>query len=125
MGDKQRTLSDQEMTRAYYWFWVSIWVYYAGLFCVKISILLQYLRIFVQKKFRVVCFALIVIVSVCSLWAVFSGAFMCTPVKSFWDHTVAGKCLDRLAVTYVALHSRERRRLADLHVDIPLPSSTS
>lgn len=98
MGDHFTSLSPHEITKAYYWFWVSIWVYYTGLFFAKISILLQYLRIFLQKRFRLACFILMGITVVCSCWAIFSGVFMCNPVRRFWDRSVPGSCMHRLGV---------------------------
>lgn len=98
MGDHFASLTPHEITKAYYWFWVSIWVYYAGVFFAKISILLQYLRIFLQTRFRLACFILMGITVVCSGWAVFSGVFMCSPVQSFWDHSIPGTCMHRLGV---------------------------
>ncbi|KAK5110884.1 hypothetical protein LTR85_000694 [Meristemomyces frigidus] len=68
------------------------------------SILLQYLRIFPQEKFRKACFTVMALVSIYSLWAVLSGIFACNPVDSFWDMSRFAwdqpGCLPRLTVWY-------------------------
>lgn len=123
MGQHSWELTDETKTNGFYWFWVSIWVYYAGLFCVKISILLQYLRVFVQKNFRIICYILMVMVTTCSLWAIFSGFFMCTPVHHFWDRTVDGECLNRLGVWYSAAGVNAATDFATAILPLPLVST--
>ena len=120
MGDHFDSLSDSEVTKAYYWFWVSIWVYYTGLFFAKLSILLQYLRIFMQKKFRWACFGLMALTVICSCWAIFSGVFMCSPVESFWDFSVPGKCMQRLGVWYSTAATNAFTDFATALLPLPL-----
>lgn len=88
------------------WFWSSVWIYYAALGLTKLSILLQYLRIFPQVKFRRACYAMIGIIVVWSLWATFSALVMCVPIHLFWtaeDFFNDPRCLPRLEVWLVAL----------------------
>jgi hypothetical protein len=66
------------------WFWSSVWIYYAALGFTKLSILLQYLRIFPQVKFRRACCAMIGVIVLWSLWATFSALVMCVPIHLFW-----------------------------------------
>jgi hypothetical protein len=120
MGQHYWNLSEEVKTNGFYWFWVSIWIYYAGLFCVKLSILLQYLRVFVQKPFQIVCYILIGLVTACSLWAICSGLFMCAPIRHFWDNRVQGKCLDRLAVNYSAAGVNAATDFATAILPLPL-----
>lgn len=80
-------------------FWVSVWIYYLALWAVKMSILFQYLRILPEDgMYRKACYVLMGLISAYTAWAVFSAVFACTPIDSFWDVTVKGTCLDRLAV---------------------------
>ena len=59
----------------------------------KISILLQYLRVFNVTNIRKLCYIQIVIVSVYGVWLFFSSIFNCVPIARNWDKTVQGKCL--------------------------------
>lgn len=62
--------------------WVIIIVYNLALICTKLSILLQYIRIFPQKPFRIAVWLLMGIVSGYALWRVFSAIFTCVPVNA-------------------------------------------
>lgn len=59
----------------------------------KISILLQYLRIFNVTNIRKLCYIQIAIVSVYGVWLFFSSVLNCVPIARNWDKTVQGKCL--------------------------------
>jgi hypothetical protein len=120
MGQHYWDLSQETKTNSFYWFWISIWVYYAGLFFVKISILLQYLRVFVQKNFQIACYVLIALVTACSLWAIFSGIFMCIPISHFWESSVQGECMNRLGVWYSAAGVNAATDFATAILPLPL-----
>lgn len=68
---------------------------------VKISILLQYRRIFAGILMqRITAFGLALI----GAWAVmisFLLTLICVPVAAFWDDSVEGRCLSSLTVWYV------------------------
>ncbi|KAK1834431.1 hypothetical protein QBC39DRAFT_379961 [Podospora conica] len=59
----------------------------------KLSILLLYLRIFIQKWFRITCHILLVVVLSFTVASVVSGIFQCTPVARAWDRRIPGTCL--------------------------------
>jgi hypothetical protein len=59
---------------------------------IKISLLLQFLRIFKAGYMRMICLGLIGLVSVWGLGFAFAGWFPCFPVRGYWDRTVAAKC---------------------------------
>lgn len=101
MGRHYDTLSDHDKILDLKWFWASIWIYYLALGCAKCSILLQYLRIFPHSSFRIPCYAMIGVIVAYTCWTFFSAVFACTPVEYFWDHSIQGHCLNRLAVWYV------------------------
>lgn len=80
-------------------FWCALWSYYAALGFTKLSILLQYLRIFPQETFRKACFGMIGVTVIWTLWAVFSSMIMCVPVHAFWtttDFFHDPRCLPRM-----------------------------
>lgn len=98
MGRHADTLSADDHVQSLVWFWASVWIYYLALCFAKLSILIQYLRLFPGRKFRVKCFFLIGIVIGWTFWAFFSALFACRPIRYFWDSSVQGTCLNRLAV---------------------------
>ncbi|WPH04643.1 Hypothetical protein R9X50_00753600 [Acrodontium crateriforme] len=102
MGVHMWTLTMEDITTMSLWFWAFVWLYYTGLFFTKLSILLQYLRIFPQDGFRRICFIVMALISVWSIWSVFSAIFMCRPVSHFW-HSISlndPQCLPRLNTWY-------------------------
>jgi hypothetical protein len=77
-------------------FWASIIIYNLGLFLCKFSILLQYLRIFPYRTFRIFNYSLMAFIFAWSCWTVFSAIFFCRPVEYFWDRSiVGGTCLSQ------------------------------
>lgn len=103
MGQHWSSLSGNDKMRSMIWFWASVWIYYCGLCLVKVSILLQYLRVFPSKKFRIAAFSLMFVVVGYSLGTMFSAMFICTPIRHFWDRSIDGTCLNETAVWYVLI----------------------
>jgi sulfite exporter TauE/SafE len=94
-------------------FWGALWSYYAALGFTKLSILLQYLRIFPQKTFRKACYGLIGVTVLWTLWAVFSSMVMCVPIHAFWttsDFFHDPRCLPRLEMWCVTNPEPSMRR---------------
>lgn len=85
------------------YFWAAQWNYYAALAFCKLSILLQYLRIFPQINFRRACYAMIAITIIWGLWSTLTALFMCVPVPIFWQvvQFTNPQCLPRLIVWYI------------------------
>ncbi|THV77446.1 hypothetical protein D6C92_01214 [Aureobasidium pullulans] len=81
-------------------FWASVPVYQASLTLTKISILLQYRRVFVGTGIQRFILGSIGVVIIYGLWSVLSTAFMCSPVSYFWDRSISGHCLSRLGVWF-------------------------
>jgi len=100
MGRHENTLTAHDGEMSLRWFWASVWMYYLALWAVKISILCQYLRIFPEGGYRTADYVLMCIITAWTLWAVLSAIYACTPIKAFWDTSVKGRCLDRLAVWF-------------------------
>jgi hypothetical protein len=98
MGRHADTLTANDGTYSLIWFWASVWIYYLALMFTKLSILFQYLRIFPEKRFRFWCFTVMAVIVGWTGWAFFSALFACWPIRHFWDMTVPGVCLNRLAV---------------------------
>lgn len=68
---------------------------------IKVSILVQYLRIFPVRRFRLSCYCLLAIVAAAGTWAVSSNIFLCNPVAFAWSDTLLkGYCMDRNLLWY-------------------------
>jgi hypothetical protein len=59
---------------------------------VKVSLLLQFLRIFKAGAMRWVCIVLLVIVTLWGIAFSFVGWFPCFPVRGAWDRQINAKC---------------------------------
>lgn len=76
--------------------WASIPLYNLSLTLAKISLVLQYARIFAGKRFRLACWLIMGFIIASGIWAIFSAIFNCIPVHSFWDISyVGGHCMDK------------------------------
>ena len=99
MGRHIDTLSPSQITTSMKPFWASIVIYNLALFLTKISILLQYLRIFPYRLFRILCLSLMAFIFAWSCWTVIGAIFFCRPVEFFWDKTIPdGKCFSQWIV---------------------------
>ncbi|KAK1753264.1 hypothetical protein QBC47DRAFT_54508 [Echria macrotheca] len=82
-------------------FYASIVVYNIAVCLTKISILLQYKRLFAHRLIqRIILFGLCFL----SAWAValaFLLTLICQPVAAFWDSSINGKCIDPATVWYI------------------------
>ncbi|KAK4695002.1 hypothetical protein P7C71_g2665, partial [Lecanoromycetidae sp. Uapishka_2] len=70
------------------WFYGAQITYKIAVALYKESILFLYLRIFLDPKFRYMCYSLIVITGASSIAFVIVTIFQCTPVAAFWDKTI-------------------------------------
>ena len=104
MGRHYSTLTNSDKLHLMQWFWASVWIYYTALCFTKVSILLQYLRVFPSTGFRKACFTLMGIVIAYSLATFLTSVFACVPVASFWDPTIKGSCVNLKAVWSVERH---------------------
>ena len=82
--------------------WTGLLVYYLCLLFIKISILLQYLRIFTQPRFRLPCFIVMGFCVSFSVWTIISNFILCTPVQWFWDRMSSpnGHCINENIVWF-------------------------
>ncbi|KAF2209741.1 hypothetical protein CERZMDRAFT_113741 [Cercospora zeae-maydis SCOH1-5] len=100
-GRHAKEIEPHELVRNLKAFWVSIWVYNISLTLSKVSILIQYLRIFPQKWFRVSTWILMALIIAYGVYTVLTGILLCQPVAYFWDRTIeGGKCLNQFAIWF-------------------------
>ncbi|OLN96201.1 hypothetical protein CCHL11_03260 [Colletotrichum chlorophyti] len=81
-------------------FYSSIIVYNIATCLVKISILLQYRRIFANDRMQKLTLLCLFILSTYTVTLSVLLPLMCYPVAAFWDSTVEGQCLDYLTIWY-------------------------
>ncbi|KOS45439.1 hypothetical protein ACN38_g3654 [Penicillium nordicum] len=75
-------------------FFVSQAFYKLTMNMTKMSILMLYLRIFIQRWFRITCYVLLVIITSYMVGAFFASVFQCTPVARAWNKTIPGSCIN-------------------------------
>ncbi|EOA87612.1 hypothetical protein ACJQWK_08728 [Exserohilum turcicum] len=74
------------------WLYITNGAYNTTTGLIKISLLLQYLRLFREGIRRIVCIVLLVMVICWAMAFAFMAWFPCFPVSGFWDRTKAAKC---------------------------------
>lgn len=81
-------------------FWASVPLYQTSLIVTKMSILLQYRRVFDTPRMRLACNLLISFLAIYGTWTVISAWANCVPLAKFWDPTVPGFCFDKRALWF-------------------------
>ncbi|KAI7776709.1 hypothetical protein LA080_004643 [Diaporthe eres] len=82
-------------------FYASVVVYNVATCVVKMSILLQYRRIFTGPAMQKLTMAGLAFEGAWALTLSILLPLVCNPVSNFWDPDVPGKCLNQLAIWYV------------------------
>ncbi|KAK6499471.1 hypothetical protein TWF506_004101 [Arthrobotrys conoides] len=78
----------------------SIVAYNFSLTLTKTAILLQYLRIFTSKVFRIAAYVMMFIVFGYATEAILTAIFNCVPVEAFWTGDPTAKCIPREALWF-------------------------
>ncbi|KAK6351979.1 hypothetical protein TWF718_005127 [Orbilia javanica] len=78
----------------------SIVAYNFSLTLTKTAILLQYLRIFTSKAFRIAAYVMMFIVFGYATEAILTAIFNCVPVEAFWTGDPTAKCIPREALWF-------------------------
>ncbi len=81
-------------------FYLSIVFYNAGLGIIKLSLLLQYYRIFASSMRKVTVIGMVIV----GLWCgalTLTSIFSCTPVEGFWDKSISANCIPQLPQWYI------------------------
>jgi hypothetical protein len=81
-------------------FIVGIFLYNFTLTCSKLSIALQYRRIFTAGKTLTALWFVIAIIIISCIWPFLTTLFFCSPMRKFWEPTVEGHCLDKKGVWF-------------------------
>ncbi|KAH7333395.1 hypothetical protein BKA65DRAFT_403405 [Rhexocercosporidium sp. MPI-PUGE-AT-0058] len=100
LGRHVWTISKEETIPYLKTFYASILLYNFALAVVKVSILLQYRRIFTAPAMQKACVVGLVVIICWAITQIFLNAMICMPAASFWDPTVPGKCIPFLPLWY-------------------------
>ncbi|KAH7392522.1 hypothetical protein BKA66DRAFT_510100 [Pyrenochaeta sp. MPI-SDFR-AT-0127] len=101
LGKHSSRLTAKELDILLKAFWANLWIYSLVLTVTKVSILIQYLRIFPVRRFRKACFGVLGVVVAYGAWAIFSSIFICNPVAFSWDKSIpGGHCMNQLVVWF-------------------------
>lgn len=101
LGRHKWMMKDYEYTPYMKSFYCSVVTYNVAICVVKISIMLQYRRIFSSSGVQKLTMIMLVFET---CWAITLSVLLplvCTPVVAFWDRSVEGTCLNQLAIWYV------------------------
>lgn len=63
--------------------------------CNKLSVALQYRRIFTGGKTKVALWCLIGMIVGCGIWSFCANLFFCTPIRKSWQPEISGTCLSK------------------------------
>ena len=93
MGTHIVYLTQHSFLHTMIWLYVFNGAYALTAFLVKVSLLCQYLRMFRSGRIRIVCYVLLVMVSLWGFAYCFLSFFPCIPVRGFWDRSLtSAKC---------------------------------
>jgi hypothetical protein len=81
-------------------FFIGIFVYNFSLTCSKLSIALQYRRIFTGGKTNIALWCTISFIIINVIWSFCTNLFFCTPIRKFWKPEVPGSCLNKEGVWF-------------------------
>lgn len=104
-------------------FYSSIVIYNVSMCLVKISILLQYRRLFNVRMTQLATFYGILFLSAWAVTISFLLTLVCIPVAKFWDNTIPGRCLDSLSIWYVMAGCNLATDFATLLLPLPVIKS--
>lgn len=75
-------------------------LYVITLGLVKASLIAFYLQVFHDRRFRIACWIVLAFIGLTTVIIQFLTIFACTPIESFWDRDIKGKCLDIGAIGF-------------------------
>ncbi|KAH7039424.1 hypothetical protein B0J12DRAFT_220208 [Macrophomina phaseolina] len=81
--------------------WLSLFPYYAALSLVKISAILQMLRIFQIPRVRTSCLLALAFMIFFGIWTLITPLIVCHPLAYLWDKSIQdGRCIDAFPILY-------------------------
>jgi hypothetical protein len=102
LGRHSDNVTDAEFESMQKWLFITIPVYAFSLTFTKVSIILQYLRVFVGLRITYACWVALVFIAACGIQGFFTAIFICKPISAFWDSTTTGTCISRKFLWFFA-----------------------
>ncbi|KAB2105280.1 hypothetical protein AG0111_0g6961 [Alternaria gaisen] len=93
-GQHKVDLSTEELHTCLKFFWIAQTPYKIVVCLNKVSAILLYMRIFISRHFRWLCYGALTIVVGSGIATVFATIFQCVPLQRSWDKNVEGTCID-------------------------------
>ncbi|USP75528.1 hypothetical protein yc1106_02802 [Curvularia clavata] len=75
-------------------------VYGVVLGLIKVVLLLSYLNIFFDRRFRLLAYITMAAIVISTTTIFFLSVFLCSPIESFWNRDIKGKCISPRNVSY-------------------------
>ncbi|EUC43356.1 hypothetical protein COCMIDRAFT_38676 [Bipolaris oryzae ATCC 44560] len=99
-GDHLWNLEDGALMPILRLFYIAAAVYGVVLGLIKVALLLSYLNIFIDARFRLLAYMTMVFISTSTIIIFFLSVFLCSPIESFWNRNIKGKCISPRNVSY-------------------------
>lgn len=118
-GMHKADLTPQQLHTCLRWFFIAQTPYKVTVCLNKISAVLFYRRIFIDKRFQHICWAAMALIVSWSVGAVAATISQCAPIEGSWNKSVKARCIDSDAfwVAYAVMNI-----LTDaLVLSLPLP----
>ncbi|KNG46807.1 cytidine and deoxycytidylate deaminase zinc-binding region [Stemphylium lycopersici] len=93
-------LEDGSLSPILRYFFICWSTYVIVLGLIKVSLVLFYLDIFKTPRFQIVAYVTLASIIISSLVIFLLTIFICSPIQSFWNRDVKGKCLDLQGIAY-------------------------
>jgi hypothetical protein len=93
-GKHKRDLSLEDLQTCLKFFWIAQTPYKIVVCLNKISLILLYMRVFIAKKFRLLCYIALAIVVSSGIATTFATVLQCVPLERSWNKAVDGTCID-------------------------------
>lgn len=93
-GKHKSDLSKSELSDALMFFFAAQTPYKVVVCLNKTSVTLLYMRIFVTKGFKRICYVVLSVILGYSVGSIFATIFQCWPIAGSWDKTVKAQCID-------------------------------
>ncbi|KAF2125243.1 hypothetical protein P153DRAFT_378743 [Dothidotthia symphoricarpi CBS 119687] len=93
-GQHKRDLSKEELRTCLWFFWIAQTPYKIVVCLNKTSIIFLYMRIFISRHFRWLCYSTLAIVLGSGVATIFATIFQCVPIERSWNKTIEGSCID-------------------------------
>jgi hypothetical protein len=95
-----KPLSTSPVSANSYLVYISTSTYVIVLGLLKVSLIIFYVKIFKTRRFEITAYIVLVMIIINTLVIFFITIFLCSPVESFWNRDIKGKCMDQQGVAY-------------------------